>query len=185
MFLLVLVVAAGFFALNVQRLVGFLRLGLAEDRLDHPATRVANLFSIGIFQRKIFREAVAGAMHATIFWGFMILTAGTIEVLAQGVQPGFSYAALLPRPVYLLYSASQDGFAVLVLGAVGFALFRRLVLHPRRLGGDNLKHTDAPIIFPMIGGLMVTLLLPTAFSYLVDTTSVGPEKILSPRHRTL
>ncbi len=179
MFLLVLVVAAGFFALNVQRLVGFLRLGLAEDRLDHPATRVANLFSIGIFQRKIFREAVAGAMHATIFWGFMILTAGTIEILAQGVVPWFSYATLLPRPLYLVYSASQDGFALLVLGAVGFAVFRRLVLHPRRLEGDKLEHTDALIILSMIGGLMVTLLLTNAFAFAADPFSVGPEKVVS------
>src|SRR3954467_5483383 len=139
MFLFILVVAVGFFALNVQRLVGFLRLGLAENRVDEPAVRIGNLLSIGIFQRKIFREAVAGAMHATIFWGFMILTAGTVEIVIQGVLRGFSYAALLPRPVYLLYSASQDGFAILVIGAVGFAFFRRLVLHPRRLEGDKLE----------------------------------------------
>ena len=179
MFLLILVVAAGFFALNVQRLVGFLRLGLAENRLDHPATRIENLLSIGIFQRKIFREAVAGVMHATIFWGFMILTAGTIEILAQGVAPRFSYATFLPRPVYLLYSASQDGFALLVLGAVSFAVFRRVVLHPRRLEGDKLEHTDALIILSMIGLLMVTLLLTNAFAFAADPFSVGSEKVVS------
>src|SRR5438874_12698716 len=118
MFLFVLVIAVGFFALNVQRLVGFLRLGLAENRVDQPATRIENLLSIGIFQRKIFREAVAGVMHATIFWGFMILTAGTVEILIQGVVRGFSFDQLLPHPIYQLYALSQDGFAVLVLGAV-------------------------------------------------------------------
>jgi Fe-S oxidoreductase len=179
MFLLILVLAIGFFALNVQRLVGFLRIGLAENRVDHPAVRFENLLSIGILQRKIFREAVAGVMHATIFWGFMILTAGTIDILAQGVAPWLSYATLLPRPVYLLYSASQDGFALLVLGAVSFAVFRRVVLHPRRLEGDKLEHTDALIILSMIGLLMVTLLLTNAFSYLVNPWSVGSEKIVS------
>ena len=49
MFLFILVFSAGLFALNVQRLVGFLRLGLPENRLDHPATRIENLLSIGIF----------------------------------------------------------------------------------------------------------------------------------------
>src|SRR5450759_3313253 len=173
MFLFVLVIALGFFALNVQRLVGFLRLGLAENRLDHPATRVANLLSIGIFQRKIFREAVAGAMHATIFWGFMILTAGTVEILIQGVVPAFSFDRFLPHPIYQLYSLSQDGFALLGLGAIVFAFFRRLVLHPKRLEGDKLEHTDALIILSLIGMLMVTLLLMTAFLYLGNPDSIG------------
>ena len=179
MFLLILVLAIGFFSLNVQRLVGFLRLGLAENRVDHPAVRIENLLSIGIFQRKIFREAVAGAMHATIFWGFMILTAGTVEILIQGVLPWFSFDRFLPHPIYQLYSLSQDGFALLVLGAVGFALFRRLVLHPKRLEGDKLEHTDALIILSLIGMLMVTLLLTNALAFAADPTSVGPEKIIS------
>src|SRR5688572_23810240 len=96
MFLFILVLAAGLFALNAQRLYSYIRLGLAENRLDHPAKRIENLLTIGIFQRKIFREAVAGAMHATIFWGFMVLTAGTVEILIQGVFHGFTFNAFLP-----------------------------------------------------------------------------------------
>src|SRR3954470_14456811 len=179
MFLFILVVAVGFFALNVQRLVGFLRLGLAENRVDRPAVRIGNLMSIGILQRKIFREAVAGAMHATIFWGFMILTAGTIEILIEGVFRGFSFAKILPHPIYQLYAMSQDGFALLVLGAIAFAFFRRLVLHPKRLEGDKLEHTDALIILSLIGMLMVTLLLTNAFAYLADPSAIGPEKLAS------
>ena len=37
------------------------------------------------------------------------------------------------------------------------------MLHPKRLEGDNLEHTDALIILSMIMGLMVTLLLATRF----------------------
>src|ERR1041384_171071 len=118
MFPFVLVIALGFFALNVQRLVGYLRLGVAENRLNAPGVRIGNLLTIGIFQRKIFREAIAGAMHATIFWGFMVLTAGTVEILIQGVWPGFGFWMFLPRPIYILYSLSQDAFAALVLGAI-------------------------------------------------------------------
>ncbi|HEY2025988.1 MAG TPA: hypothetical protein VGG78_03205, partial [Gemmatimonadaceae bacterium] len=66
-FLLVLTVGAGFFALNVQRLVRYLRLGIAEDRTDHPLARVKNVLVIGIAQKKIFRDPVAGPMHALIF----------------------------------------------------------------------------------------------------------------------
>ena len=178
-FLFILVIAAGFFALNVQRLVSYLNLGSAEDRTDHPLTRIRNVLAIGIAQKKIFRDPVAGPMHALIFWGFMVLTAGTVEILVSGVFPLFSYAKILPSPIYAAYSASQDVFAVLVIVAVAFAMYRRLVVHPKRLEGDDLEHTDALIILSMIGGLMITLLLANAFLLAAIPQAFGPEKVIS------
>ena len=102
-----LTAGAGFFALNVQRLVRYLRIGLAENRTNDPAVRVKNVLSIGIAQSKIFRDPIAGPMHAAIFWGFVVLTAGSIEILLQGVFNGFSYDAILPEPVYRVYALSQ------------------------------------------------------------------------------
>ena len=114
-FLFVLVLAVGFFALNVQRLVSYLQLGYGEDRTDHPLVRLKNVLVIGIAQKKIFRDPVAGPMHALIFWGFMVLTVGTIEIVIAGVFPRFSFALLLPDALYRLYSLSQDVFALLVI----------------------------------------------------------------------
>ena len=179
LFLVVLTAGAGFFALNVQRLYRYIRIGKPDARSDHPFVRAKNVLRIGIAQAKIFRDPVAGTMHAAIFWGFMVLTAGTVEILIQGVFSNFSYALLLPRPVYQLYAVSQDGFAAIVLAAIAFAFYRRLVLHPGRLEGDKLEHTDALIILSMIGGLMVTLLLTNACQFLVDPSAVGPEKFVS------
>ena len=178
-FLFVLTIAAGFFALNVQRLVGYLRVGFAEDRTDHPLTRIRNLLTIGIAQKKILRDPIAGPMHALIFWGFMVLTAGTIEILIEGVFPRFSFRLFLPELLYRGYSNSQDVFALLVIAAVGFALYRRLVVHPKRLEGDNLEHTDALIILSMIMGLMVTLLLTTACLLIFEPAAFGNEKVVS------
>jgi Fe-S oxidoreductase len=178
-FLFVVILAAGFFSLNVQRLVSYLQLGYAEGRTDHPLTRLKNVLVIGIAQKKIFRDPVAGPMHALIFWGFMVLTAGTAEIIIAGVLPRFSYALFLPNVLYRAYSLSQDAFALVVIAAVGFALYRRLVVHPKRLEGDDLEHTDALIILSMIMGLMVTLLLFTAFELVADPSSYGAEKVVS------
>ena len=52
-FLFVLTLGAGFFALNVQRLVSYMRLGEGEDRTDHLVRRLENLLTIGIAQRKM------------------------------------------------------------------------------------------------------------------------------------
>ena len=182
-FLLLVVVAAGFFSYNVQRLVRFLRVGRPDYRLGDVGTRVRNLLRIGIAQTKILRDPVAGPMHALVFWGFMVLTAGTVEVIIEGVFPAFSYARVLPGAeagaLYRLYSLSQDGFGLLVLGAVGFFLFRRLVLHPRRLQGDGLEHADAIFILSMIAGLMVTMFLSNAFLLVAEPGSVVREKFVS------
>ncbi|HKO16117.1 MAG TPA: (Fe-S)-binding protein [Gemmatimonadaceae bacterium] len=178
-FLVVLVAGAGFFALNVQRLVRYLRLGTPEDRTRHPWRRLGNLITTGILQRKILREPAAGVMHATIFWGFCVLTVGTIEILVQGVVPAFSYERILWRPLFVLYAASQDAFALLVIAAVAYAFYRRLVIHPRRLEGDHIEHADAYIILGMIGGLMVTLLLANAFLAVWHPGAVGPERFAS------
>src|SRR4029078_1363554 len=123
---------------------------------------VAHCLANGVGQTKFFRDPVAGAMHATIFWGFMVLTAGTVEILIQGVFRAFSYALIPPKPLYMLYSLSQDGFALLVLGAIGFAFFRRLVLHPKRLEGDKLEHTDALTVLTSIGLRMGALFVTNA-----------------------
>jgi len=178
-FILVLVLAAGFFALNVQRLVKYMRLGVPENRVDQPGKRLLNVLRVGIAQTKILREPIAGFMHAFIFWGFIVLTAGTVEILVQGLVAGFTYERFLPRPAFLLYSMSQDAFAMLVLGAIAFAYYRRLVLHPRRLEGDHIEHADAYIILGMIAGLMVTLLLANAFLAVARPGSVGAEKMVS------
>src|SRR5437867_971300 len=178
-FVLVLTVAAGLFALNVQRLVSYLRLGVPENRTDRPWDRTLSVLKVGLAQSKILREPAAGLMHATIFWGFLVLTAGTIEIFIQGVFPGFAYERFVWRPLYLTYSASQDAFAVLVIAAVGFAYFRRLVLHPRRLEGDRIEHLDAYIILGMIGALMVALLFANACLSVLHPGAIGPEKFVS------
>src|SRR5258705_12811098 len=175
-FLFVVVLATGFFSLNVQRLVSYLRLGYAEDRTDHPLTRLKNVLVIGIAQKKIFRDPVAGPMHALIFWGFAVLTVGTVEILIEGVFPSFSYRRFLPDLLYRGYAASQDVFAVLVIAAVAFALYRRLALPPKRVEGDQTQHTDALIILSMIMGLMVTLLALTACLLVAEPRAFRDEK---------
>jgi Fe-S oxidoreductase/nitrate reductase gamma subunit len=178
-FLFVLTLAAGIFSLNVQRLVSYLRLGLPDDRSDDPGGRLLNVLRIGIAQTKILREPAAGIMHATIFWGFIVLTAGTLEIFGQGLWSGFSYERILSHPLYVVFAASQDAFAVFVLVAVAFAFYRRLILHPKRLEGDKIEHLDAYIILGLIGGLMATLLFANAFLSILQPDAVGPEKFVS------
>jgi Fe-S oxidoreductase/nitrate reductase gamma subunit len=178
LFLLLVAVASAFFALNVERLVRYLRVGRAVDRRDHAPARLRNVLVVALGQSKLMREPGAGLMHAMIFWGFIVLTAGTVELIAQGVYPPFSYG-FLPTWAYRVYSVSQDVFGVLVLVAVAFALYRRLVLRPRRLRGDGLEQADAIVILTAIAGLMITMFLTNTFLLVNEPTSVVREKFVS------
>lgn len=176
-FAIVLAVALGFFSFNVQRLIGYLRIGRLDDsRWDQIPARLWNLIRIGIFQEKIFRDSVAGPMHAAIFWGFCILSAGTVEAIVEGVIPGFSFSWLLIKPAYLFFTLNQDVWGALVLGAVAFALFRRLTKRVKRLRGAETHPNDPLLILSWIGSLMVTMFLAGAFVYVghADEAVVRP-----------
>ena len=167
-FLFVLVAALGFFSYNAERLVRYLRVAHDENRGDDPWTRLRNVAVIGIGQSKILRDPLAGILHASVFWGFVVLTVGTVEILIRGVFPAFGFDKLLPDSLYGLFLLSQELFAGLVLGAVGVLLYRRLVVKPKRLQGDKVHSGDAVFILSMIGALMITLLVTAAFERVID-----------------
>jgi Fe-S oxidoreductase/nitrate reductase gamma subunit len=96
-----------------------------------------------------------GLMHATIFWGFCILTLGTIEFFGKGVTESFYLPLMSNTPAYLIL---QDAFSLGVILAIGYAMFRRLVTKPRRL----TMSTEALLILLLILGLMVTDLVADA-----------------------
>ena len=164
-FLVVLIAAVGFFSYNIQRLVSYLRLGKPENRLESPGRRTWNLISIGFAQTKILREFGAGLSHASVFWGFLVLTAGTAEILLHGVWPGFSYEAILPRLLWQLFMLSQELFAVVVLVAVSWLIWRRVMAPPKRLQGKEVHNVEAITILCVIGSLMLTLYTTGAFEY--------------------
>ena len=167
-FLFLLVISLAAFSFSAQRLYRFLRIGKDEPRWNDIGKRTWNLLSIGVFQRKILRDPVAGPLHALVFWGFVVLTVGSVEILVSGVFPGLAFRNWLPSGPYALFVLSQEGFVAFVLVAVTVLLYRRIVVRPKRLQGDNVHAGDAILILSMIAGLMITLLLTSAFDRVVE-----------------
>ncbi|MDQ2890831.1 MAG: heterodisulfide reductase-related iron-sulfur binding cluster [Gemmatimonadota bacterium] len=171
-FVLIVVLALSFFSYNAQRLIRYMRtVGKPETRTDHPVTRIRNLLLIGLGQAKILRDPLAGALHASVFWGFVVLTVGTAEIILGGLFPGFSYARILPAPLFALYTLSQELFALLVLAAVSMLLYRRIVVKPRRLQGDKVHSGDAIFILSMIAALMISLISLGSFEFALHPSS--------------
>ena len=124
---------------------------------DVPA-RFTGLIQYAFVQTKMFQDPRAGLMHAGIFWGFVLLTIGTANIVTGGLietMVSIPFDGLL----WAVVSAMQNVVAVIVLVSIGWAFLRRLVTKPKRLTYNR----DALIILSMIGGVVATELLAEAF----------------------
>ncbi|MDX9759175.1 MAG: heterodisulfide reductase-related iron-sulfur binding cluster [Bacteroidota bacterium] len=160
-FLVILLAALGAFGFTIRKVLGYLSIGRADNRFDHFDRRIGNVLSIAFGQTKILRDPIAGPVHFGIFWGFVILLASVVEAIGEGLIPGFSLAFL--GPLYPVIAVVSDIMAVIVLGAVIVALFRRYVAGPKRLRElDRPSQLDATVILGAIALIMISLLLQNA-----------------------
>lgn len=150
--LLLILVAHGIFLFRLVNVFQFVCLGQGQLGVDRLPVRLRDLLVKGFGQSLVLRTP-AGFGHALIFWGFFVLTFGTIECLIASVVQGFSFAFL--GPIYFAMNTMQDVFAVLVLAALAAAAYRRLIIRPKRLE-TNLEHLiDAMVIISLITLLIV------------------------------
>ncbi len=167
-FYALIAVALVLFARRVSVLVRLMLKGKADMRWDRVPARLARVIVFVVGQaRLIGGDFWPGLMHATIFWGFIILTLGTLEFFGKGVTESFSLPFLSDTPVYLVL---EDLFSVAVIAAVGYAAFRRLVTKPRRL----TLSPEGLVILLLIFGLMVTDLSTDACRILLAPAPTDP-----------
>ena len=76
-------------------------------------------------QRKVLRKPSAGIMHATIFWGFLIITIGTAEQFLTPIYAPWDFQ-FVGHAVYGAFVFIYDIFTLAVLVAVIYAFYRRL-----------------------------------------------------------
>jgi Fe-S oxidoreductase len=152
--------AAAFFALAMARHLRVFAAAHAPgpDPLAGLPLRIGGLLLYVFGQAKMFKDPRAGVMHATIFWGFVLLTIGTANAVTGGlVQAVIAWP--LGGVLWTVVSALGNVVAVAVLVAIGYALWRRLVTKPARLS----LSADALVILGLIGGVVLAELLAQAF----------------------
>jgi Fe-S oxidoreductase len=154
----VFLVAAALFALQMGRHLRVFAGAAPATVVDEPESRLGALIRYALVQVRMFRDPGAGLMHAAIFWGFVILTIGTLDRVSFGLVHGilaWPAEGWLWRAVLVL----QNVMVVAVIAGVAFALFRRVVIRPRRLTLSR----DGVVILLLIGGVVVTELVAEAF----------------------
>ncbi|ANY73417.1 hypothetical protein BBD41_12930 [Paenibacillus ihbetae] len=145
------------FASVVYRRYLYIRLGKPANLKKDLKERLSQ-FAIQVFgHSKLFKDRKSGIMHFIVFYGFIILQFGAIDIIWKGLS-GHG----LPIPGYAGFILMQEITVALILLAIGYAAYRRY--------GEKLKRLKRgwkpSIVIFFITSLMVSVLLTMAFERL-------------------
>ncbi|MBX6396069.1 MAG: (Fe-S)-binding protein, partial [Alicyclobacillaceae bacterium] len=127
----------------------YLMLGAQEDRTDRTPERIKSFLKYVLGQGKVIAEP-AGLGHFVIFWGFIILSFGTLDFIAYQY-----FGVHLPYGEASWFLFLHELFSLLVLAAIAVAFYRRYALQPMRLDIS----VEAGVILGLITLLVISDLL--------------------------
>ncbi|UFT99263.1 (Fe-S)-binding protein [Radiobacillus kanasensis] len=109
-------------------------------------------------QQKLLKDKKSGIMHVVIFYGFIILQFGALDIIVKGLG-----AKGLPIPGYHVFGLIQEITVFLIFLAVGYAAYRR---YGEKLA--RLKRGWKPsIVIFLIFSLMFTVLFTLGFERII------------------
>ncbi len=157
--LLALLAAGGIFGWRVYQLLWVnLRRGQPSDCLGQWGERIKSVLVYVGGQLRLFRFLIPGTSHFFIFWGFLILFPTILQAIIEGLVAFAAPDFVLPLLGQLgPYALLQDLFAVLVMIAVGYGLYLRLVANPERYQGSHKNQGVMVLLF--IFTIMLSLLV--------------------------
>jgi len=172
LFAVSLLITLGVFAWTIRRIYAFLKLTKPFPIGDY-GKRFNLMMKVAIGQTKIFRFPFVGFLHALVFWGFLVILVGSIEMIIDGLF-GTERVLSFLGVFYDILMASGDVFAFIIAIAILIFIGRRLFLNVKRFNGVEMKHKshmDANIALTLIFLLMVSLLGMNIFYYVLNPDS--------------
>lgn len=145
---------------------------LKPFKIDRIGKRIVKMLDVAIAQTKIFRRFI-GVFHAFVFWGFIIILFGSLEMLIDGVA-GTERVFSVFGKVYDVIIGGGDIFAPIIAIAMIIFILRRTIIPVKRFEGTEMKHKnhrDALIALSLILFLMITLSGMNTFYYIYATKS--------------
>ena len=159
LFLISLLITLGVFTWTINRLYSYMKQTRPFPISDY-GKRFNMMMKVAIGQSKILRFPFTGFLHALVFWGFLVILVGSIEMVIDGLF-GTDRVLSFLGVVYDIITASGDVFAFIIIIAIIIFLARRLFFHIKRFTGIEMQHKshmDANIALSIILLLMISLL---------------------------
>jgi len=116
--------------------------GGSDSRTGLWKERVRQL-SQGLRMKTLMKDPQAGLMHSMVYFGFLVLFAGTVTLEIDHILP--NQLKFLEGNFYRVYSAILDLAALVFLGGLAWAFTRRYIQRPWRLRSKT-KPEDALIL---------------------------------------
>ncbi|MBI5541276.1 MAG: (Fe-S)-binding protein [Bacteroidia bacterium] len=158
-FITATIISFGILGYSLLRIYSFLKL--TKNHKKGPlGKRLYKTITVAIFQTKILRRPVIGLLHALVFWGFIVILFGSVEIIIDGFT-GIEKSLSSFDFIYQIISISGDVFSWIILIAVCVFFVRRVFLTVTRFEGIEMKrrsHSDANFALSLIFVLMVTLI---------------------------
>ncbi|GAB7386391.1 heterodisulfide reductase-related iron-sulfur binding cluster [Bacillaceae bacterium] len=165
LFLLVTGYAIILFLQAVTSRYHYVKLGKPVNWEKDWKKRVPAVLSQVFGHKKLLKDRKSGIMHLVMFYGFIILQFGALDILYKGIT-----GKPLPIPGYDAFSLAQELTAVSVLIAVAYAAHRRY--------GERLKRLQRgwkpSIVLFFITFPMLSVLLTMSFERLVHQLAPSP-----------
>ncbi|GAB6989975.1 (Fe-S)-binding protein [Paenibacillus pini] len=134
----------------------YVKLGKPTDFRKRSQGRWADFIAQVFGQKKLLKDRKSGVMHIVIFYGFIILQFGALDLIIKGLTNGNHH---LPLPAYDVFGLLQEITVFLILVAMAYAAYRR---YGEKLA--RLKRGLKPsIVVFFIYSLMLSVLLSLAF----------------------
>jgi Fe-S oxidoreductase len=172
LFLISILITLGVFAWTMKRVYSYFKLTKPQP-LDQWGKRISMMMEVAIGQTKIFRFPFVGFLHALVFWGFLVIIVGSIEMIIDGlfgIERSLAFLGIL----YDIIMASGDIFAFIIAFAILVFIGRRLFLNVKRFSGiemEHKSHMDANIALTIILLLMLSLLGMNTYYYITHPDS--------------
>ncbi|ANE47764.1 hypothetical protein SY83_17405 [Paenibacillus swuensis] len=133
----------------------YIRLGRPVEDLKERWKLNLKQFAIETFgQTKLMKDRRSGIMHFIVFYGFIVLQFGAMDIIWKGLT-----GHELPIPGYDVFSFTQEVTVALILLAMSYAAYRRY--------GEKLKRLKRgwkpSIVLFFIYSLMLSVLLTLGF----------------------
>ncbi|WP_174806925.1 (Fe-S)-binding protein [Paenibacillus elgii] len=157
-FLAVTAYAIRLFWKAVSHRYAYMKLGQPIDFRQQGKERLGEFMAEIFGQKKLLKDKKSGIMHVVIFYGFIILQFGALDLIVKGLRGGES----LSFPGYAVFGLLQEITVFSILVAMGYAVYRRYVENLPRLK----KGWKPSIVVFFIFGLMLSVLLSLAFERL-------------------
>lgn len=109
--------------------------------------------TVNVFgQKKLLKDKKSGIMHIIMFYGFIIVQFGAVELIVKGLFKGWE----LPLgAAHRYFSLTQEIAILLIMTATVYAFYRRYIEKLPRLK----RGWKAGIVIVFIGSLMISVLL--------------------------